>query len=164
MPKIIISKVKEQDILEVKKLLRETWENTYGSWLTQETINKITSVWHDPKNLLKQAQDKNTYFAVAKNEQKKIVGIITARKIDQKLIFLDRLYIDSDWQGRGIGTKLFEEVIKTFSKFKIIRLEIEKPNKKARKFYEKIGFKSIGEKDDAFEGEVMRVVVMEKKI
>ncbi len=48
MMTITVQKVTLDDIPQVKKLLSDTWSDTYGSFLSQSTIEKVTAVWHHP--------------------------------------------------------------------------------------------------------------------
>jgi ribosomal protein S18 acetylase RimI-like enzyme len=158
---ITIYKVQQEDISEVKQVLSHTWKDTYGSFLSDKTIEKVTTVWHDPEALKAQAMNPEIYFAVAK-EEGKIVGLITARKIDDVTIFMNRLYIHPDYQRQGIGSKLFDSSLEAFPNAKVVRLEVEEENKKGLSFYLKQGFKEVERKTDEIEGEILKSIVMEK--
>lgn len=54
---------------------------------------------------------------------------------------LDTLYIDNNYQNRGIGSKILK-------KENINKIKVKKKNEKAIKFYEKNGFKKYLEKED----------------
>src|SRR5690348_14012152 len=95
---ITIDRVKIEEIPEVKQLLRLTWEDTYGGFLSPQIIEQYTSVSHDPKLLIQQAEDKNTFFGVAKSETGKIVGLATVQRIDDELVMMHRLYIHPGFQ------------------------------------------------------------------
>src|SRR5918992_501808 len=135
---ITIYKVQQEDISEVKQVLSHTWKDTYGSFLSDKTIEKVTTVWHDPEALKAQAMNPEIYFAVAK-EEGKIVGLITTRKIDDVTIFMNRLYIHPDYQRQGIGSKLFDSSLEAFPNAKVVRLEVKEENKKGLSFYLKQG-------------------------
>jgi diamine N-acetyltransferase len=160
---ITIHKVTQEDISEVKQVLSLTWKDTYGSFLSDKTIEKVTTVWHDPEALKSQAMDPEIYFAVAK-EGDKIVGLITVRKIDDGIIFMNRLYIHPNYQRQGIGSKLFDSSLQAFPNAKFVRLEVEEKNKKGLSFYLKQGFKEVERKTDEIEGEELKSIVMEKRI
>ena len=149
--------------MRLKKLLSETWTTTYGKYYSVEQIDKITREWHHPDNLKKQALDENTYFAVAK-DQEKIVGLITLKKIDAKTAFLGRIYISHDYQGQGIGSRLLKSAANYFPSLTKLRLECEKQNNKACAFYLKQGFKITSEREELVEGIKMTSVVFEKQI
>lgn len=160
---ITIYRVTQEDIPEAKQVLSHTWKDTYGSFLSNKTIEKVTTVWHDPEALKAQAMNPEIYFAVAK-EEGKVVGLITVRKIDEMAIFMNRLYIHPDYQRRGIGSKLFDSSLQAFPTSKVVRLEVEEENKKGLSFYLKQGFTEVERKTDEIEGEKLKSIVMEKKV
>jgi ribosomal protein S18 acetylase RimI-like enzyme len=67
----------------------------------------------------------------------KVVGLIAYNESE-----VSQLYIHNDFQGRGIGKRLLE-IAKAQSSGRLTLYTFE-VNKKARRFYEKHGFKIIG--------------------
>jgi ribosomal protein S18 acetylase RimI-like enzyme len=161
---ITIEKVKPEDALEVKQLLSETWADTYAGILSQQTIQTVTTAWHSPHLLAQQAQNPDLYFAIAQDENGKKLGLITIGKAEDNALMLYRLYVHPDFQRQGIGGKLVEAALLEFPAAKLMRLEVEAENKKGIAFYLKNGFKEIARKDEAVEGEVLKVIVMEKSL
>lgn len=62
------------------------------------------------------------------------------------------IVVKKEYQYRGIGTKLLEEVIKIVrdAGMKIIILEVAKGNDKARNFYGKQGFLQVNETEGSY--------------
>ncbi|TDX87030.1 GNAT family N-acetyltransferase [Epilithonimonas xixisoli] len=61
-----------------------------------------------------------------------------------EILFLDELFIKSDFQGKSLGKKALE-FVKNYSVengFKVVLLEIENHNEKAKKLYENYGFQN----------------------
>ena len=83
-------------------------------------------------------------FIVAE-ENHKIIGFIIGIKTTDKSSKIIMLSVDTDFQGRKIGSKLLNEFIKTSIKEKIetIDLEVQTNNLKAIQFYEKNSFKKV---------------------
>lgn len=160
----LIEKAKPDQVQEIKKLLKDTWIYTYGSYYSSEMIEEITSTWHDPKRLAEQIQDPDCYFAVAKNDTGKIVGIITAQKIKNKSLQLNRLYVHPDLQGKGIGKQLLDNSSKEFRPIKTILLDVEAMNEKAIKFYKKQGFKEYSESEETIGDTTFKVIKMKKNL
>jgi ribosomal protein S18 acetylase RimI-like enzyme len=161
---ITIGKVTIKDIPEVKQLLSYTWKDTYGSFLSAKTIEKVTTVWHHPEALKSQAENPDIYFAVAKDENSRIVGLVTVGRIDKKGVHMGRLYVHPDVQRQGIGSQLFTAALKAFPNAQVMRLEVEEENKKGVSFYYKLGFREVEVKIDDIDGEEMRGIVMEKML
>ncbi|ACA55076.1 hypothetical protein N494_04845 [Clostridium botulinum A2B7 92] len=161
---LTISKVKKEEIHEVKKLLSSVWADTYKDILSEEVINKVTTLWHDVEQLKEQCEAKDTLFIVAKEDNENIVGLATANLIDDCTINLGRLYVKIEHQRSGIGSCLLNYIIKDFDSINKIQLEVAVGNSKAINFYAKNGFKERSLKNEEIENEHLELVLMEKCI
>lgn len=160
-----VQKAKVDEVPEIKQVLKETWIDTYGSYYSQDTIDEITSSWHDPKLLKEQIENPEVYFAVAKDEQGKVVGTTTAREIETEgRIMLDRLYVLPTFQGKGIGKALLESVIEHFKGLKEMFVDVEELNKGAIDFYKKQGFEVYDDdSEEVIGGKKFKVIEMVKR-
>jgi putative acetyltransferase len=73
-------------------------------------------------------------------------GCIALRKLEDGVCEMKRLFVRTDFQGRGLGRKLIEKVINEARVvgYKIMRLDTLPPKmKKAVSLYEAYGFKEI---------------------
>ncbi|NFV14018.1 GNAT family N-acetyltransferase [Clostridium sporogenes] len=161
---LTISKVKKDEIYEVKELLSSVWTDTYKEILSEEVINKVTTLWHDIKQLEKQCELKDALFIVAKEDDKNILGLATANLIDDSIINLSRLYVKIGHQRSGIGELLLNYIIKEFDFINKIQLEVAVGNIKAINFYSKNGFIERSLKNEEIENEHLKLVLMEKCI
>jgi len=161
---ITIKKVEKEDIAKVKELLLETWIDTYGAIMSEDTISKITSIWHDPARLEAQANDEKIIFQAAIDNFGEMIGLITIGKNDGDTADLLRLYIHPDKQRQGIGNILLEQALKELKEYKRVRLEVEEANQKGKSFYYKFGFKEVEKKVENIEGEKFNTIIMEKSI
>ena len=161
---ITISKVKKENIDEVKKLLSNVWADTYKTILSEEVINKVTTIWHNPKLLEAQCELKNTLFIIAKEDNKRIIGLATANVIDDKTVNLSRLYVKKEYQRTGIGNCLLNYIVNEFESARKIQLEVAVGNVKGVNFYAKNNFVAISSKDEEIENEHMDLILMEKYI
>ncbi|WGI17767.1 ribosomal protein S18-alanine N-acetyltransferase [Methanonatronarchaeum sp. AMET-Sl] len=108
-------------------------------------INKIeTKVFnkesYHPYTFLEYNTPKNIFYVVEK--QNKIIGYVIITPTTTKNAKIISIAIDPEHQSQGIGTKLLKKAINTTKKQKTkkISLEVKKTNKKAIKFYRKLGF------------------------
>lgn len=161
---ITIHKVKKEEIYEVKKLLSSVWADTYKTILSEEVINKVTTIWHDIKQLEAQCELRNTLFIVAKESNQNIVGLATANFIDDDNINLSRLYVKGEYQRTGIGNCLLNYIVNYFCSSKKIQVEVAVENLKGINFYTKNGFKEILLKSEEIENEHLDLILMEKSI
>jgi ribosomal protein S18 acetylase RimI-like enzyme len=161
---VTIQRAKVKEIQEIKQVLSETWIDTYGSFLSQYTIQRVTTIWHNPKLLAAQVQNPDVFFGVAKDERNTILGLVTARKQGDDTLVIDRLYVSPQYQRKGIGSKMLEESINAFPGVRRLLLEVEVQNKKGLLFYRKQGFKEKSRKEQKVEDEILMVIEMEKQL
>jgi len=161
---IAIQPAEVGEVQEIKQVLSETWIDTYGPFLPLEVIRKVTSLWHSPDTLFAEIKNERVFFNVAKNEQGEIIGLLTAGRPSEEVIYIARLYVLPGHQRKGIGAKLLDACVRYFSGFQTLRLEVEAQNEKGMAFYRKQGFTETSRKEDEIEGISLVVVEMEKKI
>lgn len=160
---IKIYRAKKKEALDIKKILSEIWEHSYGNIYSPETIQRITSEWHNPEILVSQIKNPDFFFGVAK-ENNQIVGLTTVRKLNEETLMMYRLYVNPNFQRQGIGSKLVNEAIEVFPKAKRLRIEVEEQNKKGVSFYSKYGFKEVGRKIKKIGSDKIPTIVMEKDL
>jgi ribosomal protein S18 acetylase RimI-like enzyme len=161
---ITVQRANLENVQEIKQVLSETWIDTYGSFLSQETIKQVTTVWHDPGRLAAQIQNPEIYFGVAKDETGTILGLVTARKQEADTVVIDRLYVSPPYQRKGIGRELLEESNLAFPGTSRLLLEVEEQNEKGLSFYRKQGFKEISRREQRVGDEALMVIEMEKHL
>lgn len=161
---IKIEAAKAEEAQAIKRVLSETWVDTYGPFLSKQTIQKATSVWHAPKHLIAQIQNPEIFFYLAKDERKSVLGLITARQIDHETLVIYRLYVHPQHQRKGIGRRLLEASVSAYPGVKKLQLEVEEQNQKGLAFYRKNGFIETGRKEEKIETERLIVIVMEKQL
>jgi ribosomal protein S18 acetylase RimI-like enzyme len=153
-----------ENVPEIKQVLGETWRASYSSLLSQATINKVTSVWHSPDQLAAEIQNPRIFFGVAKTADGTIIALTTGGQISDDTVMLSRLYVHPQYQRQGIGSQLLQACITAFPTARTIRLEVEENNHSAYTFYYNHGFRDSERKEEHVEGDVIKVVVMEKPI
>ena len=161
---ISIERGNVEDVPEIKQVLSETWRATYSSFLSQATINAVTSVWHSPDRLAAEIQNPRIFFGVARTDNAAVIGLITMGRITDDTLVLSRLYVHPQYQRQGIGSQLLQAGITAFPTARTIRLEVEENNRSAYTFYHHQGFRETERKEERVEGDVIKVVVMEKHI
>lgn len=61
-------------------------------------------------------------------------------------IYIHQLYIDADYQSRGIGTELLSEIVdRARRQSKPVHLWVMRNNERARQLYERLGFLAVDE-------------------
>jgi ribosomal protein S18 acetylase RimI-like enzyme len=159
-----IERAQVENVAAIKQVLSETWVATYGPFLSPETIERVTLVWHDPKRLAIQIEDPQYFFGVAKSPEDTVVGLVCARLIDDEVLMINRLYVHPNTQRQGIGEALLQASITAFPNVRRARLEVERRNHIGYAFWRKQGFKDGPLKKEHVGQEVLEVVEMEKPL
>ncbi len=148
----IVTVISPEDVLDMKEVFYTTWLATYPNENTGITVQDIEHRFRDyfTSESIEEAKEKiatipeNESFLVAK-EHTKVVGVcrIVRSETENRL---QAIYVLPDYQGRGIGYKLWERAKQTFDNGKPIYVALADYNMNARKFYEKIGFVDTGKR------------------
>jgi len=84
---------------------------------------------------------------IIQNEQRESVGLLDSIEDDTR-IYIKGLLICDFAQGKGIGTAILSELIgNARSTNKRIELQVFIVNERAKKLYESLGFRTIGQTD-----------------
>lgn len=132
----------------------KTWLDTYPNEkldITREDIENSYKDAFSPGEIKKlkdkiEHLDKNTRRLVAKNGDK-IVGVATA-VIKEDNNELRTIYVLPEYQGRGIGKKLWMETKKFFDPTKDIVVNVVTYNQNTIEFYKKLGFVDTGKRGE----------------
>ena len=78
-------------------------------------------------------------------DEGKIVGVLRYSLFWQSIPFLDLLYIDGDYRGKGYGRQMMEhwESVMRRENYKYVMLSTQE-DETAKYFYEKLGYRRIG--------------------
>jgi ribosomal protein S18 acetylase RimI-like enzyme len=144
-PTILVRPARGDDLSAVRDLLVVTWHDAYDTLIGARKVTEITDSWHSVENLGRQLAVPDTSFLVAE-EEATIVGHAFANAGHPPVLFLTRLYVRPDRQRRGIGTRLLAEAIERHRSCDRVRLEAKAGNRPAIAFYQRQGFRSVGEK------------------
>jgi len=113
--KIEIKKPDIQDAGDIIKVNKETWKTSYRGIVSDEYLDSLDSL--DEKRIgrsKKQIQDNNPYLIALVNG--KIVGMLMYGKSrDDKHTEsgeINAIYVLKEYQGNGIGKKMFLEAVK----------------------------------------------------
>lgn len=133
---------------EVKKLILQI---AYDTWELQKPFEFANEIYQsdefvDVDNLDAFYFDNKGIFLVLMDE-KKIVGTGAIKRLDDITCELKRMFLQSAYQGRGLGSNLLNELI-DFAQaqgYKKIQLNIWQPQKQqaAMHLYKKFGFYEV---------------------
>ncbi len=139
--KHIIYKIKSAAIENIEEHLEKTKNNFVPLLDTTVNINKYSC------KLFKYSQT----FEAWNNEE--LIGLIAAYVNDYKtkIVYISNVSVLLEYSGRNIAKKLLENCIEfsKYQQFKEIRLEVNKENLRAIRFYEKNNFMKISENNNS---------------
>lgn len=140
---VFLRSAAKADLEEVSDLLREAWHRTYDDIYGRERVREITTSWHSVEALSENLARPRSEFVVA-DSKNGIAGMAYASMLDEHALMLHQLYVHPARQGQGTGALLLHEVCGCFPEAQTTRLEVERANTGAVKFYERHGFVRAG--------------------
>lgn len=143
-----IKKVDVTGIPVIQQLTEQIWRPTYKELLTPEQIDYMLEMMYSTATLTDQIVVQQHQFLVLYDDQRPI-GFAAYSTTDETGVYkLQKIYLHSDYQGKGIGKLLLDDVIEKVKSENATILELDvKRDNKARFFYEKQGFSIVKEKD-----------------
>ncbi|MDR6569624.1 GNAT family N-acetyltransferase [Chitinophaga ginsengisegetis] len=154
------------DIPVIQDLTEKIWRPTYQSILTPEQIEYMIDMMYSTASLNKQITELQHQFLILQDDSTPI-GFASYSTTGTPGIFkLQKIYLDGNYQGKGVGKFLLEQVAQQVKErgANILELDVNRFNK-AKQFYEKQGFSVYKEKKtDIGSGYIMDDYVMRKPL
>jgi len=149
--KMLIREGKIKDLKDYGDLLQRTYQKAY----TNDKLGLTKDCFSKEIFSTKRVQDYLKPHLVNNNKQKtwvvmidsKMIGSVTCINKNKKEAELAGFYVDSKYQGKGIGKKLYKLALKFAGKRDLV-LDIYAHNKKTIKMYKKWGWKLDKSKGD----------------
>lgn len=159
-----------EDIAIIREIARKTWFATYEPILGKEQPQYMFDLIYSPEGLEEQLNAGQVFVLqfVSEPEDTNVPVAFASYSIKdeaKKIYKLNKLYLNPDLQGAGLGKKLLQEVEKQLNEIgaEWLDLNVNRFNK-ARIFYERVGFEIIGEEDIPIGEYFMNDFVMRKKL
>lgn len=164
--KIELREVEDFDGIEnLFPIIKKIWETTFIPIIGKEQVAYMLLVYQSKEEIYRQIKEDNLmYFSIFYMDE--IIGYIAYRK-EAKRLFISKIYLLSEYQGKGIATELFNRIEKIAGKAGLnsLYLHVNQENKKAIQIYEHRGFENIGEiVTDINKGFLMEDFIFEKKL
>jgi len=165
---IIIEKVGAAAITEIIDLANISWKPTYKHILSEPQMDYMMQLLYSSYILQKQITEEHHQFIIAMEEGSNIgfASYFLINTNDITAYKLQKLYVNPDEQGKGIGKKLIDFVIEDIKPkgAQSLELNVNRSNK-AIQFYQKLGFTIIREEDiDIGNNYFMNDYVMRKEL
>lgn len=148
MPEIEIKKVTLKDIVQLQKIGRKTFYETFAAENSEANMVQYLEESFSTAKLTSELQDSNSafYFATLDNIEigylKLNFGSSQTELQDKKGLEIERIYVSKEFQGKNVGQLLYEKALAIARQHKsdFIWLGVWEENTKAINFYKKNGF------------------------
>lgn len=160
-----LQRLRPDDADAVSALARIVWQATYPPLISQAQIDAMLADRYAAERIREQLDEPSQTWRVARQNGVP-VGFAHAL-LEDAGCKLDKLYVHTDLQRRGIGTALLREVEGWARRHHCPRLwlQVNRGNTQAIRAYQKYGFRIIGSRVfDIGGGFVMDDHVMEKPL
>lgn len=147
MPTLLIRDADFTDIPTIQYIAREAWLPTYGDILSAEQ-SRFMLDWMYNSETLSAGMSAKTHFLIG-NEDTRSVGFAAFEHKEGGVVKLHKIYLLPDFQGKGYGRQLLDEVTRQAASGggQYLELNVNRQNT-ARDFYEKLGFYFLRDEDN----------------
>ncbi|PKQ44593.1 GNAT family N-acetyltransferase [Confluentibacter flavum] len=148
MSSIEIRKVTRNDISQLQKIGRQTFEETFAESNTEENMKNYLEDGFSHEKLNAELNDENSefYFATIDNEAigylKLNHGESQTELKDSRALEIERIYVLKEFHGKKVGQILYDKAIQIAKQKKAdyVWLGVWEENPRAISFYKKNGF------------------------
>lgn len=153
------------DIPVISRLAHAVWPDAYGSILSEAQLKHMLDLMYSHESLAGQMENGHVFLIVLVNAETVAFASYSHGPV-AGAYKVHKLYVHPMLHGKGFGKKLLERIAGDTRGLGATRLQLNvNRHNPAIAFYEKLGFRIIGEEDIPIgEGYFMNDYVMEKAI
>ena len=148
MNTIEITKIGKEEILQLQKIGRQTFEETFSESNSEENMKNYLEEGFSKEKLTAELNDKNSEFYFAKLEEEVIgylkvnFGDSQTELKDSKALEIERIYVSKEYHGKSVGQLLYDKAIEVAKQkgSEYVWLGVWEENPRAISFYKKNGF------------------------
>jgi ribosomal protein S18 acetylase RimI-like enzyme len=155
---VVVRQAKDKDAKVIADIGWRVFEATFAHTCSADDMNDYLNTNFTPDVISAELRDERKTFSVASiGDQVAAFAALTTGTHEPCLehipaperVELQRVYADINFHGRGVARALLDETLSVARKqgYKYIWLGVWEHNYRARRFYEKIGFKMVGSHD-----------------
>lgn len=148
------------DIGAIREIARITWHHTYENLIPEPVRQQFLSVAYSDE-MLKQRIGESIFLVAVARE--KATGFIQVTE-KGRMAVIDAIYVLPEFQGKGMGTRLFQSAFGKLKQAKAWLVDVESGNETGFCFYQAKGFRVVKVYTEPFFGHDLRTVRMKKDI
>jgi putative acetyltransferase len=155
---IEIRPMEPQDTAAARQLILSVAGRLFQADAVELFIERHTEELADVDNYRKEYSPPDGLFLVALDGEE-LIGTAAIRQLDATTAELRRMWLLEPYQGRGIGYRLWRELL-AFARakgYRRVRLTTDDENDRARVFYRRLGFYEIARYGPARQGIFMEL-------
>jgi diamine N-acetyltransferase len=133
-----LKKATNADLPIIENLARDIWQDHYVPMIGQAQVDYMLARFYSAEAIAKQTEEGQVFWMILKDNHPE--GYIAISKKEDGSYFLNKFYLSTALQGRGIGATIFSEILHLYRDCSTIRLQVNKKNYKSINFYFKVGF------------------------
>lgn len=168
MGNISIEPVLLDELSVLAQIGEKTFRQTFASSNEPKNFEAYLDKAFSQKQLLLEIENPEASFTFAKVDGKVVGYLKTNRaraqsdKVEGKTLEIERIYVDADAQGLGLGKALFEHALEEAKAIgaDAVWLGVWEDNPNAIEFYARQGFREFGEHEFRIGKEVQRDIMM----
>jgi diamine N-acetyltransferase len=142
----------QADALNLTALSIQVWLDNYATGGLRDTLSRYVLTEFTEEKLSRIVSDPNTLVLVAEKDDHLIAYLqaaldrSTALSTAKKQAEIDRVYVQEPFCRSGVGSLLMQEGEKQLAKlgFELVWLSAWEHNRRALRFYEKLGYEKLG--------------------
>jgi ribosomal protein S18 acetylase RimI-like enzyme len=158
---MVIREMYKSDIERVRGIAFDTWRDTYSKFIPEDIQDRVLMDAYSNEKM--DNRFKSSLNLVAENNEEIIGYAFFSGNFIDKDVYLESLYVHPNHQGKGLGKQLLLTGLGKFKSPTTLSLTVYQGNPNIS-FYEKEGFKLIGEKKGDFFGHPIVFTRMEKNL
>lgn len=148
--KITVRRAMYHEYMEIRKVkCNSFWEEMMMYRKDPNSFLAADGIKREQDSLINLNGIQHNYVAVWGG---KIIGGCTVYAEENERYYVKILYVEMEWQNKGVGTIILNELDKEFPKAKSWYLETPYRSYRNHHFYEKMGYRKVGETEKEEDG------------
>lgn len=148
MDHVNLERVQESDLEELQRIGRRTFKETFEAEDLESDMEKYLNEKFNESQLKLELRNQDSIFYFARLNKEVIgylkvnLGQAQTEHLLKESMEIERIYVDSNYYGKGVGKVLFDKAIELAEEKKTQRvwLGVWEENPRAIRFYSKHGF------------------------
>lgn len=145
---IIVTKITENELVQLQEIGRKTFSETFSENNTEESMAQYLEKSFSTEKLTAELSDENSEFYFAKLDDEVIgylklnTGASQTEIKGENALEIERIYVSKDFHGKKVGQTLYNKAIKVTREKNVdyVWLGVWENNLRAIGFYKKNGF------------------------